>query len=877
VRRIIETLLVALLLMPGTSLAAPVSELRKLLDNAGYNTGGEPGQWTPDTSSALAEFSERYGIAVGDTSDVPDDATITSLVAAAQAKLDTEYATFPTKPLPQEYFVGFLDANWFDIHTWAKWATVNRDGHAKLVPVERYYQPLDEDVSELKKAGVQVIRSPLGMDGALFFDECHYDQGGDERSLNACYAKAYANAAANKWVKQTELLGHLADDPVIKLYLDSVEAWNAAGFHVLVVPMNYFHGTEGTTATSVALFHRALMRDKAFRTFYPKFVAAVLAELKKRGPTNISVQSASEPAFCSAKGNTGPGPGELATWQAVERAELDAIRRIAPRIAFTSTAVCAASVGYFIDERHPYTDLEKLMPFHEGMDGVTYSFHLYAPGALFFAGAQESKYVPGTAIHFPFKALPASAAANDRAKKEISIYNRVKPNGEFLQKIFSDAAAFAKARNIRLIVTETAVPKPDFGIPREDRLALVRGLIDASRAKNVPIVYSGIFGAWGISSCPDDNSIADHRFDPAMLNIFAWGNGVAGADPDAALTPLEASCGPTLATRTAVQFSHGEPADLKADTAFETTVFKTGAKIAFNISGGAGAPGQPLDQIALQFFEPLSEKQARALQTKCGGDLLEFDGAKHARIHLSRADTTFTIYAVNCYRSALGKPAGDSVGYVVQNLPTIVADMAAAGGVEAVPNDLLRGWLQDVADGKIKIIASKDVPPPRETETFEEFSGNGPNDAEFNTLLKTKTRAVGEIDYNVRGKTIRGTGVFIEVAIVLPDPTSEEHAEALSEKCGIGSDSWEGGKHPLLRFVPRKAAEKTIYTLSKFDCIKANFSKGEAADVDILVSKFGQIARDMVDSGNVNSVTTLSLREFMKAVADDQLVLTATP
>ena len=68
-------------------MATPVGELQNLLDNAGYNTGGESGRWTPGTASALAKFVERYGVEIGDMDDLPDDATISRIVAIARAKL----------------------------------------------------------------------------------------------------------------------------------------------------------------------------------------------------------------------------------------------------------------------------------------------------------------------------------------------------------------------------------------------------------------------------------------------------------------------------------------------------------------------------------------------------------------------------------------------------------------------------------------------------------------------------------------------------------------------------------------------------------------------------------------------------------------------
>jgi hypothetical protein len=697
------------LLTPGAACASPVGDLQHLLDNAGFNTGGETGKWTPGTASALADFAKQYDIDAI-SSGAPDDSTLATLIATAQQKLEADYAAFPTASLPEDYFVGVGDANWFVINTWAKRATIERDGKKQLVPIERYYEWLDQDVSLFKAARARVIRSQLGMDGALHFDECRYRESDTNQALDACYTEAYATAAANKWAKQIELLNHIGDNPVVKLYVDSVEEWNRAGFHVIFVPTDFFNGagssfdgSDNPKADSTPLFHRALMRDLVFRDFFPKFVAAVLAEFRKRNITNVSLQSANEPRFCNGRGR--PAAGELAKWQAVERAEFDAARRIAPRLALISTATCTASVSFF-DGGQRYTDLGTVMPWHKGLDGVTYALHLYTPGAIFGAGAANDRFKDGTAIRYPYQALSPKAAANEGARFIISNYNEVKPGPKFFARIFGDMAAFAKARGVRVIITETGIPKPDYGIPREDRVAVLRDLIAASRENGVPFFYFQIVGKWGLSSCPDSVSVPDHRLDPAMVNLIAWGNGVVSADPMAPLEPLEVRCGHPVRFQTLEGYNSGAT-DVSFNSILRTRIKGArGGEDALDFSVRGTFFDGKVGTFEVEINTPMTEAEAKALKDACPSakiDKTYDDGKPRLRQAFSVVDGELQARAGSCHIANAPKPVATQLRIVLTEFGEIASDMVTSGDISSITTPALRKVIERLADGTLTI------------------------------------------------------------------------------------------------------------------------------------------------------------------------------
>ncbi len=693
--------------------ASPVGDLQHLLNNAGYNAGAETGEWSEGTAKALSDFAAAYGMDVPDGK--PGDAAVATIVAGASAKLDAAYAAYPTGKLPSGYFVGVGSQWYFNIHAWGTAALVNRNGTFMRVPIKRFFQPLEDDIEKYKAAGVNVVRMMLGMDGALFFDECEYKVDGPGAMFDACYARAYAAARKEKWVKQTEMLDHLSDNPVVKLFADGVAYWNENGFHVLVVPNDFFNGAgstfdgSGPAASGDPLLHAVLANDPAFQQFFPRFVAAVVAELKRRKLTNISVQTVNEPRYCGPNGK--PIANGLKKWQTEERAIFDEVRKVAPRISLVSAAICTSGDQFFSLGR-PYSDIGQLMPIHTDLEDVTYSIHVYSPRALMLAAAQNALYKEGTVFHYPFKPIPAAAGRNKEAQFNIQIYNRAKPDSAYFEKLFAEVEAFATANSIHVIVDELNPPKPNYGIPREERVGLIADLVASSQRHAVPIVYFDTLGQWGLSSCVHSVFIADHRFDPAIMNLIAYGNGVAGVDPKAPIEPIEVQCGRPVTIVTTEAISNKPKDSQEANSLFATKI--KGAKagedtLAFGISGRYESSLKNFREMSIVIDEPTLGHQVPEGLLSCRTVQKNYDpDDKVYRLEVKFSGSAGKLYATDV--DCLIKNAPPKVAYQVKFLTTrlkdIAVDMVGSGNAEVIENDNLRAWMMDVASGAIVVGAT---------------------------------------------------------------------------------------------------------------------------------------------------------------------------
>lgn len=704
---IYAALAATVLFSPAPANAAGIADLQRLLNNAGYDAGPETGKWSDATAGAAADFATRYGLNVGELNAAPDEASISAIVTDASAKLDAEYAAFPTQKLPDHYFVALGDANYWSITEWSERALVVHDGKQGSVPITRFYQPIDEDIPQYKAAGVPVIRMQLGMDGALFFKECDYHSARGADGLDACFARNYATASTDKWAKQTELLSHIEDNPVVQLYMDSAQKWIEQGFHVIVVPTDFyngvgshFDGSDDPNADDTPLLYRALMDDAVFQEFFPQFAAAIVGEFKKRNLTNFSLQSANEPRFCRDRTHNVPQKGDLADWQALERSEFDAVRKVAPRLSLISTAVCTASVSYF-DAGRPYSELPNVMPFHAGIDDVTYALHLYSPGALFGADAASDRYKPGTIIHYPYQKLATSSAVNDGARHSVGLYNKLKIGPKFFDKIFADIGAWAKERGVRVMLTETGIPKPNFGIPREDRIKALRDIITASSKADVSVTYFDAAGSWGLSSCDMNQKVPDHRFDPGLMNVIATGNGVAGIDPKAPLPPLETLCGKRGNFQTIIR--EESPPAVRIDAMFLTSEGK-GPTVKYNLFGTYFPLKENfLNSYEITVVEPSFGKTAPKGIQECGARLKQFDGKQHLAIQYVITDSVVTPQGAECLLNIVPKNMQSAVHYLTDQFPEVASDFVASGKVEAVANQYLRDWFDDLADGTVTV------------------------------------------------------------------------------------------------------------------------------------------------------------------------------
>ena len=667
----------------------------------------------PGTADALAGFAAQYGIDVGDATKKPDSAAVATIMDAVKAKLDAAYAAYPTKPLPKDYFVG-AGSQWFFINELGRaTAIVNRDGHATRLRIANFYAPADGDAEAFRAAGVKVVRLPLGMEGALFYDKCkHVPQNSDPGLFDACYSKAYAEAKASKWTQQIEALSHFYDNEVVKRFVDGVAYWNKAGFNVMVVPSDFYTGRgshfNGTdTAGTDALFHTALMNDQEFQAFFPRFVGAVVNELKQRGLTNVSVQTANEPRFCGKNGV--PTRAELQKWTSIETAEIDQIRRVAPRISIVSSATRIEGVLYFGSPRS-YSSLARIMPRHPEIDDIAYSIHLYNPDALMVAEAGNALYQPGTTIHYPYQRIPESAARNNNARYSIKMYNRTKPDAKYFKKVFRDIAAFSAKHKMRVIITEMNIPNPSRGIPRKDRIKLLRDLITDSKQYDVPVIRMVNVGAWSLSSCPESTGIADHRFDPALLNLIAFGNSVPGAKPDAPIEPLEATCGPQVKIMTDEIEDHSKGAATWIDSIFRSSI--TGPKsddtnFDYNIRGNF------LDHnfVELNFtmINPALDGDVPSALRACSGvSFPSWDGRNHLKFSVLATRTALQAQGLNCILKNTKGGVAALARLLGMDFKQVATDMVTAGGADEIANDNLKQWVKAVAGGKIVIEPPQD-------------------------------------------------------------------------------------------------------------------------------------------------------------------------
>lgn len=543
------TMCCALAAVPVASAQSSLVDLQHLLDNAGYNVKGQDGGWGNNTRRALEAFAADYGIAIEVPQSAPDAEALETVLTTARAAIDAAHAAYPTTPLPDDYYVGLATQWYFNIHNWGLnvSALVNRDGRTERVPVKRWFEPIPDDTRLYGDAGVTVMRMQLGMEGALFPDACDIYVEGDFGVLDDCYSKAFADAKRAKWADHWAALENLGENPVVKLYIDAVEYWNDNGFHVMVVPSDFFNGNgshfDGSDPQGYAgdpLLHAAMVNDTEFQKYFPRFVGMLVAEIRKRGLSNVSVQSLNETRFCRENGR--PVSGGLQKWTSIERAVFDEVRRVAPKMSLVSTAVCTAG-HQFVSLGGSYSNLATVVPMHDGLVDVAYAIHLYSPTALMIGLAQNARYKEGTLIRYPWQRMPASAAENEEARYSIEDYNRRRAGPEYFEKMFADIAGFAKSRNIRMMFTEINAPKPSAGLPREDRVTLIRDLVTYSKDHDVPLIHFGTLNEWGLSSCEHSLRTPDHRYDPALMNLIAFGNEVSGADPDAPLEPIEVQCG----------------------------------------------------------------------------------------------------------------------------------------------------------------------------------------------------------------------------------------------------------------------------------------------------------------------------------------------
>ncbi|HVZ14169.1 MAG TPA: cellulase family glycosylhydrolase [Bauldia sp.] len=771
--------------------------------------------------------------------------------------------------MPDAFFVGVGSQVLSNLHNWADRGVKLVDGKATYFPIKRFFETTEDDLAAFKAEGVSVIRLQVNVDGALFWKECDYQSQKPYDVSNTCYDNAYRTASKGGWQQQTDALPTMADNPVIQMAAEYVAQYNAAGFHVIVTPSDFFWGGSANwnSGTTDPLLHVYLDKDKAFRTFFPRWAAALVAAFRQRGITNFSLQSINEPRWCS-QGK--PSAANLQTWKDLERAEFDAARRVAPRLSLVSSAICTSANQYLSDGRD-YGDIKLLMPIHDGLDDVIYSLHYRDPRLI--SEAEKNSLKPGALVRYPYVPMPASMGLDSGTRYRIGVYNKEKPNAALLDQEFSDLEDFAKSKNVRLIVTEFDVAKPNFGISPEDRFAFVRDAFAAAKTHAIPMIYFSIVDAPGLSSCVHSQSIPDHRFDPNLMRLIGVANSVPGQAADAPLVPIEAICGKATQTQTLAVAGDSHPDNGFVQTLFDTRIAGLGDSFQLTLQGFAGKNNAPLGHVQLLFHETVTDQTAASARSKCGITAEKWDdGTQHLKIPLALKGTTYTIYDVACIASVYPKAFGPKVMFVLKHLPDMASDMAASGAIGSVSVSAMRDWLQAVADGDLTIAASSDAAPRYATTTREEFVNGGPDDSAFNSLFKTTTADVAEFGYNVQG---RANGkAFFQLAFMLQAPLTADQAKKVTTACQADVGSWDDG---TLHMSVDLAQDGSTFTLAKLDCLKAYLPKEQFAQINQLGTQFAQIARDMVDSGAVDAVVNHNLQAFIRAVADGDVVIAGSP
>ena len=703
--------------------ASPIGDLQHLLNNAGFEAGPATGTWDAKGGTALTGFAARYDLTLPAISAQSTEEQVSSVLASANAALDADYMQYPTMRLPSDtYFVAGRPQEWSNIHNWAggrnldnaNWkgglAIVNGpDGKIAYTRVERYFHPSDSDLAALHKAGVNILGVDIGMDGAAFYDKCNYATSAPPDVSSTCYAAAYKAAKAEGWQHQNDLLAKIDSNPVVKLYVDSVARLTENGFKVMITPAGFFVG-DGTQfdSTSTAmdpLFQTALMTDPGAQAFLPKFVAGVLGELRKRGITQIALESFGEVRYCP-DGN--PTPAGLAAWQAEERKEFDSARQVAPRLSLISTAICTEGFTYF-DNGHPYRELGKVLPHHGDLDDVTYALHVYSPSLLFLGRAQSMLFADKAVLHYPYRNLPASAGVNQDAKSAIKVYDQQQPNAAFFDKTFGDIAGYAKKNGIHIMLTEIGIPKPQFGVSREERVQLLHDVVAASKKSNVPITYDAMFDPWGLSSCAHNYNMPDHRFDPNMMGQLAFGNGVPGVTGNEKLVPLDTICGQPTKFHLSLQLENEtDPSSVQVDTLLNVAIDGGPGdmrEIVFNVNGTYLPTEGNFDSLKLIFLGDELKAGVPAALKACKAifQSVNWDGQNFAVVWLKLTDGVLQPQDPDCVLKALPKRLSDRIKYLFDNFTQIAQEAVASNDLETVPSENLKQWLTDVATGKVAI------------------------------------------------------------------------------------------------------------------------------------------------------------------------------
>jgi hypothetical protein len=406
---------------------------------------------------------------------------------------------------PPGYFAAFGTKWYYNVHNWNN-----------ALGKRRWHEPLDRDLSRLLSTGGAVMRYRLGVEGAVYPEECGWRAEPGCDAANRCYEAAFAEASRNGWRRQIAALDQFGGNPVIAMFVDGARRLERAGFHLMISPNDFYWGSSGASRTPhhIPLVHQYLETDDEFQEFYVAWSNRLVAELSRAGVRDFSFQAINEPRFSD------PAP-RLREWARLERRIFDGVRAAAPGVHLVSSAICTSADNPLAKERR-YTSLTRYLPSHD-LENVSYSLHMRNPRLLHTTA--DISLRDGVSLSYPHEPLPRSAASDEKTAREVERYNIIRPDREHYDRVFADIASVAAARRERIIITEWAVAKSSFGLPREDQVRLVRGVLEASKRHGVPIMWDGLQGNTGLGVAPHSFSTPDHDFDPLILDAFTEANG----------------------------------------------------------------------------------------------------------------------------------------------------------------------------------------------------------------------------------------------------------------------------------------------------------------------------------------------------------------
>jgi len=493
-RRIIVSIVLALTLATSTYASPDWSRAellfaQKELNALGYNAGSPDGIWGKKTETALRNFYANESVRIG---------------AFADFKKALNGAAISYPKLPNTYFAGFGTQWYLNIHNWRAGSSGKR----------RYFEPKKSDLSNYRKAGASVMRLQLNVEAVLFWRECNWRSDGNYETSNNCYDKQFKNAAANDWAQKFEEISS-KKNPVINEYVTAAKKLQKSGFHLIIVPQDFFWGNGGNwlASSDIPLLHAYLERDENFRSTFNAFSKRLVSELINNGVTQFSFQTLNEPRFCEDR-------FETRKWEKIERSIIFSVREISPNLEIISSAICTASDRKLSDKRR-YNTLKRMLPRHKDIDNLVYAVHLRNPRILHIA--DHASLQKNTTLSYPYSKLDPSVGLNESTRERIQVYNKNKPDYAFYDQIFKDIAATSKSLKRRIIITEWSISKPTYGLPASDRRALASDILSASKKYGVSIMYNGLLGREGLSN-RDNLSTPYHDFDNELLKLFKQAN-----------------------------------------------------------------------------------------------------------------------------------------------------------------------------------------------------------------------------------------------------------------------------------------------------------------------------------------------------------------